>query len=323
MDQDPLKPTHFYAYIGNKYKIRSLLIAIVALFIFLLIILVTCYSLTCPLLNFGGALLMDLTKIAFIILVTPFAIVTLFIGYRIDERGNIMRYPLWVELTGLIFGIFFGWAISVEWAFLLTISQGLIWANPFLYTPFAFITPLITYLCFKGAQFIYSINKKDVYKQSFFIPLVFFVFALPVLIYSALALFSLMRQEASQTSITLTNFKQTPKNLGYVLTGDVTVPEDYLYHITASVGTSPHLTSVLALRLNGVANIDGLYNFELTKGINTLSFTPSQTDCSYSSNTTSTKTVTFYISKVLADRLTIATPLTITETIMCAKKPGN
>ena len=305
-------------YTGDKYKIRSVLLSIAFLFLALVVIDILLYIFNNPVMAIGTSLLLDLTRIIFIILVTPVAILTLFIGHRIDnERNKSNRYPLWLELTGLILGFFFGWALSVEWALLLTIKVGIIWSDPFLYAPFPIFTPLLTYLCFKTAQFIYAKKHPVLKKERFIIPFIFLILSIPIFGYSASAIGYLLQQEALQNQVMVTNIMQVPMGEGYQIKADISVPEDNLYHITAQVSDTPHATSALALRLNGVANLDRLYNFELTKGVNRFTFTPSPLDCSNTKHSSEQTTLTINVSKMLADRFTIAQPHTFKTQITC------
>ncbi len=309
-------------YSRNIFKIRFALFGTIIVFSILIFLLIILYYSNSPLLHLGGFLLLILTRIAFLILATPIAIIMFFIGHRIDDTKNkttLYRYPMWVELLGVIIGIFFGWLTAVLVAFNLTVTQGLIWADPTLYLPFPFVTPLITYLCFKGIQFIYSFRVKKSQKGSFRLALIVLILSLPLLIYSGYVFFQILQEESYQADVTLTNFKEVPNGNSYIFTADINITQESLYHITASLGTSNHPTSVLALRLNGIANIDGLYNYELTKGVNKLIFTPNPADCPYSHTSAVSTYITFNINKVLADRFTIALPNQIKKNVTCGK----
>lgn len=269
----------------------------------------------------GGDLLLRLTRIAFIIIATPVVIITLLTGHRIDDtRNNTTIYPLRVEVTGIIIGIILGSLLSFEWAFLLTLSIGTIWADPFLYSPFPIFTLLITYLCFKGSQYFYSRTHTLPFKQSFRLPFILLLFSLPVLLYSIYALASLLMKLSPQNEVTITNLKEIPSGDSYMVLADLTVPESGLYHVTASVGPTPHYTTPLALRLNGVANIDGLYNFELNKGINQLTYHPSAEDCAFTQGKTVSTNITFSVSLEVGGRFTTPLPHQIKENINCRGK---
>jgi hypothetical protein len=287
---------------------------------FLVIILVPVflYLTNSPLLYIGGDLLLQLIRSVFIMIATPIVIITLFVGHRIDDtRNKVTPYPMWVELTGLISGIFLGWTISAGWSFLLLISIGTIWSDPFLYAPFPIFTALITYLCFKGAQFIYKLKHKSRYRDSFKVSLFFFIMSLPVLLYTVMAFTKLIWEESIQNEVTITNLKEFPMENGYMVTADLSAPDADLYHITASVGQTPHATLPLALKVNGTANLDGLYNFELNKGVNQVTYVPNIKDCAFTEGQTISSTITFNINKVFAGRFIIGLPHQITLPITC------
>ncbi len=308
------------AYRGYKYKFKNVLLSITALFLLLISLLVICSLTKSPILQYGGPFLLDMTRIIFIILATPVAIITLFVGHRIDDSNNKTNpFPLWIELIGLLFGMFLGWVISVEWVFFITISQGLIWTDPMLYLPFPILTPLFTYLFFKGIQLIYARNHQKKFSVGLKLPLFILLLASPVIVYSLYGLYTLLQEQLFLNAITVTNFKEIKVGDTYLFTADLSVPEDNLYHITASVGSTPHATKPLATRLNGIANLDGLYNFQLAKGTNTFSYQPNLKDCAFSKNATFTTTLTINVNKVIAGRFTSGIPHQIKLPVTCHK----
>ena len=306
-------------YARNRFKILGVLVGITLVFTTALISFNLFYITDNAFAGLGGEFILTLIRIAFIIVGTPVAIILFFIGHRVDDtnnKTNTYRYPIWIEIIGMIIGIGFGWGISILWAISLTLSLGLVWANPILYAPFPIITPVITYLCFKGTHFVYSFIDKKFRKESFKPLLILFIFTLPFLIYSGYILSQILQQASYQNAVTITNFKETSQGNGYIFTADMYVPQTDLYNITATIGSSQAITAG-TLRLNGIENIDRLNNYELTKGINKLIYYPDNGDCPLANTSTVHSYVTFSIKKVLEDRLTLTQPKVIQQNIIC------
>jgi len=297
----------------NRFKILSILLSIILVFAIIIVSFVL-LSIKSTIEN-EGYLALILIRIAFIIFTTPVAIILFFIGHRIDDAKNkldVYRYPIWVEIIGIITGISLGWVISILWVFIITVSQGTIWANPVLYIPFPVITPLITYLCFKTVQFIYSLLNKKARRSSIKIPLIAFLLALPILIYSIYIILQINQEVSYQNQVTFTNFKETKQGNKHIFTAGVYAPQSNIYNIIAIVDSSSKKLSAGILRLNGVENIDGLNNFILNKGINKMIYYPNSNTCSGTR-----VTVSFDIRKLLADRFTTTQAKVIKETIKC------
>lgn len=311
----PRQNISFYS--KNRFKIFGLLLSITLVFSFIIIVInVFLLSNTSASNVFGGVLVLTLIRIAFLILGPPVSIILVFIGHRIDDAQNkaAYRYPIWVELIGMFIGIYLGLDTAILWIVSVSVSQGLIWANPILYIPFLVITPIITYLCLKGTQLIYSLVNKRFRGDSFKLLLIIFLLSSPFLIYSGYSLFQIHQQESSQTSITITDFKAASQ--GKIYTANISIPQADEYNITATIGFSSPAASAGILRLNGIENIDGLNNYELTTGINKLIYYPNTNACPVS-NSSTIHSVTFEIRKVLANQLKVGNPKIITEPITC------
>ncbi|HSX09164.1 MAG TPA: hypothetical protein VLF93_03360 [Candidatus Saccharimonadales bacterium] len=308
--------TSFYA--RNRYKILGLLLGFTVVFTTALISFNLFYITNSAFAGVGGDTILTLIRIAFIVVGTPISIILFFIGHRVDDSNNnaSFRYPVWIEIIGMGIGLVLGWSISIVWAIMLFLSQGLVWANPLLYVPFPVITPVITYLCFKGAQFVFSFVDKKFRKNSFKPALILFLCSVPFLIYSGYITFQLFHQASSQNSVTITNFKEISQGNGYIFTADMYAPQEGLYNITATIGSSQAITAG-TLRLNGIENIDRLNNYELTKGINKLIYYPDNGDCPFGNTSTVQSYVTFKIKKVIQDRITLTQPNSIKQTITC------
>lgn len=300
----------------NQYKIFGLLLGIIVIFF----VIVSVFGLFLASQHASGIdedpLTLIFIRIAFIIFSAPIIIVLFFIGHRIDDKKNVAsyRYPLWVELIGLIVGMYLGWELAILWIIIFAVSQGIIWENPLLYAPLPFITSLITYLCVKGMQFLYSLDNKKFYGDSFKWPLIIFILTLPLLFYSWHTLLEISQEESYQNQITISNFKQLQQGNKYIFTADMYVPQTSEYNVTGSVGLSPYIGKV---RLDGIENIDGLNNFILTQGMNKLIFYPNPQECPLITASPTHSYVTLKIRKVLASRFTLAQPKVIVENITC------
>lgn len=304
------QPTSSF-YGRNRFKILGLLISIVLVFGIIVVSLNVFLISDAAANEFGGTLILTLIRIAFLIFGTPVAIILLFVGHRIDNAKNKIisyRYPLWVEFIGLILGVYLGLNMAVLWIVIFSVAQGTLWTDPILYIPLPVITPIITYLCFKVAQLIYSLIDKRATRKNLKLTLIVFVLSLPLFAYSGYALYQIYLEEASEATITITNFKEVPVEKKSIYTADITIPKSDEYNVTAYVGSKPSGT----IRLNGIENIDGFNNFELTKGINKLIFYPDERTC-----TSASQTVSFQIRKVLANQLKLGNPKVITEKIVC------
>lgn len=312
------KQTHINSSFANRnrYKILGILISIILVFTIIIVSFIF-LSVQATVGN-GAELILILIRIAFIIFATPVAIVLFFVGHRIDDvknRAEAYHYPILIEILGITIGIYLGWTVSTIWVLIITISQGTLWTNPTLYIPFPVITPLVTYLCFKAAQFIYSLFDKKAQRSSLRMPLIAFVLVLPLLIYSIYTIFQLYNEASYQNQVTLTNFKEVRQGNNDIFTADMYVPQSDEYNIIATVGSSSHTVLAGILRLNGVENIDGLNNFILTKGDNKFIFYPNNKVCSSNTSTS----VSFDVRKVLAYRFTIAQAKVISENVTCGK----
>ena len=298
-------------YEKNRYKIFGLLLSITLVFSFIIISINIFLLSDTTSYEVGGSLILTLVRIAFLIFVTPVAIVLLFVGHRIDTARNKTQsydYPFWVELVGIIVGIYLGLNMAILWIVILSVSEGTLWTDPLLYVPLPVITPLITYLCFKTVQLVYSLFDKRAQRSGLKLTLIVFIISLPIFVFSGIALYQIYLDEASEATITMTNFKEIPSGQKNVFTADLSVPTSDEYNITAYIGSKPSGT----IRLNGIENIDGFNNFELTKGVNKLLYYPDSNNC-----TQSHISVTFQARKVLANQLKLGSPKSITETITC------
>lgn len=302
----------------NRYKIFGILISIVLAFSIIFISLIL-LSLNATI-QTEGVVVLSLIRIAFIILGTPIAILLFFVGHRIDDAKNkdvSYRYPLWVEVVGMIIGLLLGLIVSSIWIITFTLTQGIIWSNPILYLPLPVVAPLITYLCFKGTQLIYALSNKNFLRGNFKLPLLIFLLSSPVLIYSGYIMFQIFQEASYQENVTITNFKEVQLGNNYIFTANMYVPQTSEYNITASIGQTPSDDIEGAVRINGIENIDGLHNYELNKGMNPLIYYPRSTDCAYATKPAKYTYVTFNVRKVLEYRIPLAIPKRITEKIAC------
>lgn len=306
-------------YSRNRFKILGIIVGAILVFTATIISFNLFLFADNSFAGLGGILILTLIRIIFIVVGTPVAIILFFVGHRIDDTNNktLYRYPIWIEITGMIVGICLGWGLAILWAIILSVSQGLIWANPILYVPFPIITPLITYLCFKGAQFIYSFIDRKFRKDSFKPALIILICFSPFLIYSGHLLSQLAQQTTYQQNSALTDFKETEQGDSYIFTANIYVPETGEYHITATIGPSPQTPSAGTLRLDGIENIDRLNNYDLTKGENKLIYYPDNGDCPLAKTSTFQTYVTFNVSKVLPNQSTLGQPKVIRQDITC------
>jgi hypothetical protein len=299
----------------NKFKILSLIISIILVFT---IIIVSFVALSIrATVGDEADLIFTLIRIVFIIFATPVAVLLFFIGHRLDDAKNksvTYSYPIWLEIVGVVIGLYLGWLLSTLWVFIITVSQGTLWTNPVLYIPFPIITPLVTYLCFKIAQVIYSLFDKKARRSGFRMSLTAIILVLPILFYSGSTLLQEKQEVTYQNQVTLTNVKGIQEGNKITFTADVYVPQSDEYNIIATVNGSPKPIFAGALRLNGIENIDGLNNFLLNKGTNKMIFYPNSSVC-----TGNPIVVSFNVRKVLAYRFTTSQAKVITETVSCNK----
>jgi hypothetical protein len=305
-------------YEKNKNKIRSIFIAVTVIFCIVIDFPVIAYFINSPILQYGGVYLLTLTKIIFIILATPSALIAFFIGYRIDQTKYSkipFNYPPRVEITGLLVGITLGLYFSVLWTYIITLTQGTLLTDPTLYITFPLLTTLITYLIFKSTQFIYSkmyiLNHKDNFK----IPLFIFILTIPFFIYTIYSLDQISHQIALQNEAAINNFQEFPGIDSYNFAADITVPATQVYNITALIGSSTQPNGVI--RINGVKNFGGLDNYLLYKGMNTFTFEPNAGVCQFENTPIFTTQMTVYIRKLLSDQFATTVRKTITETVKC------
>jgi hypothetical protein len=305
-------------YEKNKNKIRSFFIAITIVFCILIDFPLIAYFTKSPILQYGGDFLLTLTKILFIIIATPFALIAFFIGYRIDQRKYSkipFNYPYRIEITGLLVGITLGLYFSILWVYIITLAQGTYLFDPALYITFPILTALITYLVFKGTQIIYSKMYTLNHKDSFIMPIIIFILVLPFFVYTIYSLTQIAHQIAVQNEATINSFQEFPSIDRYYFAADISVPATQVYNITALIG-SPSLPNG-TVKINGVQNFNGLDNYLLYKGMNTFTFVPNTDVCDFENTSTFTTEMTIYIRKLVSDRFATTVRKTITEPIKC------
>lgn len=307
-------------YEKNRNKIRGFFIAITIVFCILIDLPLLAYFTNSQILEYGGTFILTLTKILFIILATPCALIAFFIGYRLDQTKYSkipFNYPNRVELTGLLVGITLGLYFSVLWVYIITLSQGTYLFNPVLYSTFPLLTTLITYLTFKGTQLLYSKMYILNHKDNFTFPLLIFILAFPFFIYTVYSLTQISHQIAEQNEVTFTNFQEIPSVDRYDFVADIAVPATQVYNIDALIGSSS--VSNGTLRINGVQNFNGLDNYLLYKGVNSFTFEPNPGICPFENTSLYSTQMTIYIRKLLSDQYATTVKKTITESIKCDK----
>lgn len=305
-------------YEQNKNKIRGFFIAITIVFCVLIDLPLLAYFTNSQILEYGGTFILTLTKILFIILATPSAIIAFFIGYRIDQTkyGKIpFNYPNRVELTGILVGITLGLYFSVLWVYIIALSQGTYLFDPLLYSTFPLLTTLITYLTFKGTQLLYSKMYILNHKDNFIFPIFIFILAFPFFIYTIYSLTQIAHQIAAQNEAILSKFQQIPSVDRYNFIADITVPATQIYNIDAVIGSAPESNGIV--RINGVQNFNGLDNYLLYKGINSFTFEPNIGVCPFENTSVYTTNMTIYIRKLLSDNYATTVRKTIIEPIQC------
>ncbi len=218
----------------------------------------------------GGFLALTIIGATFAILCLTIIPLSFYISYRIDKRSG---YPLWVELPGIILGVYLGFNFgSFAWTTLSSIPnvpvQLLFILDPWIVSIAIFFS--FIYICFKFAHFIYAKSTKRVITEEFKIPLILGCISLGLVSILTYQYFSMINTDNNRRekleAITITDITESANKNSFIIDATVNVPEDGEYEVVSDYNSDGTF---------GGVQIDGegpLMRHLLTKGAHRIKY---------------------------------------------------